>query len=335
MNWNYFIGIDVSKLSVEICILLGKEKVLNKSIENDPKALLKFWKEASKGLIGFKSEHILCCMEHTGIYNTHLLSFFTEKNVAICLENPTHIKLSGGLQRGKTDEVDAERIAVYAYKEKETLKLWTPTREVVKKLKHLSVLRVRLIDAKKMLSVPTKEMNEFDKQAARLISKLCEKTLRQIDKDLKAVEDNIQKIIDEDETLKRLFEIITSVSGIGGVTAVEILITTNEFKNINSAKKYACYSGLAPFEYSSGTSIRGKSRVSHRANKRVKTLLHMAALTAINYNADMNIYYKRKVDEGKNKMLVINAVRNKLVQRIFACVNDNRLYEKNYQYSLA
>lgn len=107
------------------------------------------------------------------------------------------------------------------------------------------------------------------------------------------------------------------------------MITTNEFKNIHKAQQYACYAGIAPFEHSSGTSIRGRTRVSHKANKSVKTLLHLAALTAIRYNTDKKNYYNRKIEQGKNKMLVINAVRNKLVHRVFACVTQNRPYEKN------
>ena len=69
-----------------------------------------------------------------------------------------------------------------------------------------------------------------------------------------------------------MYKIITSVNGIGFVTASYILVTTNEFININNPKKYACYSGVVPFEHTSGSSVRGKTRVSHMANKNIKTL---------------------------------------------------------------
>jgi transposase len=334
MNWKYFIGIDVSKLSLDICVLAGKEKVKSVIIENDPKALNAFWKELSRSCKDFSTSKILCCLEHTGIYNEHLLSFLSARKVDICLENPTHIKLSGGLLRGKNDQVDAWRIAIYAYREKESLRLWEAPRPVIKTLKHLSVLRNRLINAKKMLSVPGNEIKRFDKQAAKLMGSLTKNTIKQIGKDLKTVQDRMLEVIQEDPALKRLFAITTSVGGIGPVTATAIIITTNEFQNINQAQKYACYAGVAPFEHSSGTSVRGRTRVSHQANKGVKTLLHLAALTAIRYNTDMKTYYDRKVNEGKNKMLVINAVRNKLVHRVFSCVNQNRPYEKNYHHML-
>lgn len=188
MNWKYFIGLDVSKLSVDICVLLGKEKIMGATVKNDRKALQAFWKEMAKRYKDFSTSETLCCLEHTGIYNEHLLSFLSAKKVDICLENPTHIKLSGGLLRGKNDQVDAWRIAVYACREKESLRLWEAPRPVIKTLKHLAVLRTRLINAKKILSVPGNEIKGFDKQAAKLMVSLSKNTVKQIDKDLKGVE---------------------------------------------------------------------------------------------------------------------------------------------------
>lgn len=147
---------------------------------------------------------------------------------------------------------------------------------------------------------------------------------------LENVEKAIMAIINADAELKRLFGLVTSVVGIGKVTAVQIIITTNEFKDIDNARSYACYAGLVPYLEESGI-FKGKGRVSHMANKKVKTLFHMAALVAIQHNQELKQYYQRKVNtEKKNKMSVLNAVRNKLVHRIFSCVNQNRKYENNY-----
>jgi transposase len=128
---------------------------------------------------------------------------------------------------------------------------------------------------------------------------------------------------------------ITSVPGVGLVTATEVIVSTNEFKDIREAKKYACYSGIAPFGYSSGTSIKGKAKVSKMANKHVKKLLQLAAMAAANHDKELKTYFERKVAEGKNKMAVMNAVRNKLIHRIFACIRNNRKYEKTYTHALA
>ena len=142
---------------------------------------------------------------------------------------------------------------------------------------------------------------------------------------MEKVNKQIDKTIQEDTYLSQLFEIITSVQSVGVQTAAQIIIKTNEFKNINDPKKFACYSGVAPFSKESRL-FKGKAKVSHMANKKMKTLLHMCALVAIGYNTDLKAYYQRKTEEGKNKMSVINAVRNKLVHRIFTCVNENRKY---------
>ena len=220
-------------------------------------------------------------MEHTGIYNQHLLNFLYSKKAAICLESAVHIKRSAGLQRGKNDQVDALRIAQYASKNRDTLRLWQPKRKVIAQLKELAALRSRLLNAKKQLTVPVKETALFDKQLAKQSAALCKSTTDAITNDLKKVEAAVDQLIDTDEHLKRLFDIVTSVEGIGKITATAMVICTNEFRDINDPSKFTCYSGIAPFEHSSGSSIRGRSRVSHQANKSMKTLLHMAAMVAI------------------------------------------------------
>jgi transposase len=334
MKFKNFIGIDVSKLTLDLCVMVNNQKIMVCKIENNPKGLTSFWKELMKNCIDFKVSESVFCMEHTGIYNQHLLTFLQQKNANICLENPVQIKFSNGMQRGKSDQIDCERIAMYASKENENLKLWEPPRDVVKMLKNLTVLRTRLIMAKKTLTVPANEIKLFDKETSKTISSCCEASIKRLDLDLQKVESKINEIIKNDATLKRLFAITTSINGVGPITAVELIICTNEFKTITKAKKFACYAGIVPFEYVSGTSIKSRAKVSHRANKRMKMLLHMGALTAINCNQDLKNYYARKVEEGKNKMLVLNSIRNKIVQRVFACVRDNKLYEKNYKINL-
>jgi transposase len=259
-----------------------------------------------------------------------------KKKANICLEAAAQIKSSQGKIRGKNDKIDAIRIAGYAYKERETLRLWKPKREIVQQLAHLAATRLRLITVKKQLKTPLKEQGAFStKKVTRQSLQLCSHSLKAIDDDLERTDRAIDQLIKADAELHRLFTLVTSVNGIGKVVAVQVIIATNEFKDINNPKKFACYSGVAPFTEESGTVIK-PARVSHMANKQVKTLLHLAAIVAIQYNPDLKLFYERKVQaERKNKMSVINAVRNKLILRIFACVNQNRLYENNYHKLLA
>lgn len=334
MNYHFFIGIDVSKSTLDFTLLADKEKRFQIQTSNDLAGIRQFWKHL-KEQSGFTLNQAVFCMEHTGIYNQHLLNFLYSKKAAVCLESAVHIKRSAGLQRGKNDQVDAFRIAQYAYKNRETLRLWQPKRQVITQLKELCALRSRLLNAKKQLAVPVKETALFDQRLARQTEELFKATMDALTGDLKKVEQTIDQLIAGDEQLKRLFNIVTSVQGVGKITATAMVICTNEFKNINDPSKFACYAGIAPFEHSSGSSIRGKSRVSHQANKPMKTLLHLAAMVAISHNQDMNDFYQRKLAQNKNKMSVINAVRNKIVHRVFACVKQDRLYQKNYLQVLA
>lgn len=335
MELNYFIGCDVSKNELDFAVMQGKQFLYHEEIANEQGAIQAFLSKLKK-LQGYNLSTAVFCMEHTGIYNNHLLVCLHKKKANICLEAATQIKNSLGNIRGKNDKVDAKRIAEYVFKNREEIKLWQPKREVLQHLSQLAGTRTRLISARKMLKTAIKENNGFVKKSiAGQQERFCTRTLNSIDADLEKVENQMQDIIDNDAELKRLFGLITSVNGIGKVTATQIIITTNEFKDIDDPKKFACYAGVAPFTKESGI-FKGKARVSHMANKSVKTLLHMSAISAISCNIDLKAYYERKVNgEKKNKMLVINAVRNKLILRIFACVNQNRKYEKNYKKLVA
>jgi transposase len=335
MEFTYFIGIDVSKNELDFAVMQSETLLFHKEISNQPGTIKAFIKELTK-LPGFNLARTVFCMEHTGIYNTHLLVCLNKMKANICLEAATQIKNSLGNIRGKNDKVDAIRIADYAYTQRNKLRLWQPKRAIIQQLSHLTAVRSRLIDAKKSLRVPLGEHDLFStKKITRQSTQVCIHSLKAIDDDMARVETAMDKIIATDDELKRLFSLITSVSGIGKVVATQILITTNEFKDINNPKKFACYSGVVPFTDDSGK-VKKKARVSHMANKKVKTLLHLSAIVAIRHNSDLKLYYERMINqEKKNKMSVINAVRNKLVLRVFACVNQNRKYENNYQRLLA
>lgn len=335
MEFDFFIGIDVSKNELDFAVQQGGRFLFHKEIANEPLAITAFVKALGK-LPGFSLSRAVFCMEHTGIYNNPSLSVLYKKKAHLCLEAATQIKHSLGNIRGKNDKIDAQRLAGYAYDKRDKLRLWQPKRETVQQLAHLAATRSRLITVKKQLKTPLKEHDAFSTQKiTRQSLQICRHSLKAIDEDLDRADQAIRQVIQADTELSRLFSLVTSVSGIGKVTAVQVIVATNEFKDINDPKKFACYSGVAPFTDDSGKVIK-RARVSHMANKKVKTLLHLSAIVAIQYNQDLKLFYERKVvQEKKNKMSVINAVRNKLILRIFACVNQNRPYQKNYQKSLA
>jgi len=335
MEFTYFIGTDVSKNELDFAVMHGKTLLFHKKIANTEQAINLFIKELIK-LPAFNLASAVFCMELTGIYNNHLLVCVHKTKPNIWLDADIQTKRSSGNIRGKNDKVDAIRIADYAYTKRDKVRLWAPKREVIQQLASLAATRGRLIEAKKILKTPLQEQDSFStKKVVKQSAAVCSHTLKAIDADLEKAEKAIDELIAKDPELKRLFNLVTSVSGIGKITATQILITTNEFKSIRNPKQYACYAGVAPFVEESGI-FKGKGRVSHMANKKVKTLLHMSAIVAIQYNQDLKCYYYRKVNEQKkNKMSVINAVRNKLILRIFACVNQNSPYQNNYHKLLA
>jgi transposase len=274
-------------------------------------------------------EHTLFCMEATGLYCLTLTHFLSSYSIDVWVEHSATIKKATALARGKNDKVDAHRIAVYATKNLDRLRLWKPMDTTLERIKHLATLRERLVDTVKRLTVPVQEFEERgDLVMARLLTKSMKKTMTALDKDLISVESQIIQIVGQDENLKQLYKIITSVVGIGFVTAINLMIHTHGFTIMNDARKLACYCGVAPFEYSSGSSIRGRTKVHNMANKKIKCNLHMASITAVRYDAGLKQYYERKVAEGKNKMSVLNAVKSKLLARVVSCVNNQKIYVK-------
>ena len=148
------------------------------------------------------------------------------------------------------------------------------------------------------------------------------------------VEEKIRQLYGADEELSGQMQLIRSVPGVGEVTALALVIETNGFTRFENAKQLACHCGVAPFEHSSGK-FKGRARVSPKANKRLKALLNLCARAAISANGEFREYYDRKLAEGKHAMSVLNAIRNKILLRVFAIVKRGIMYEKNYSYGLA
>ena len=335
MQIKKFIGIDVSKKTLDITIVDSQGKqIYYERIANESKSIKICYMSFMKNLNLNYNESVFC-MEYTGIYNLPLVKWLKKQSALIWMESGTQISKSQGLVRGKNDKVDSLRIALYAFSNRHNIKLWKAPREIIEKLSVLLSLRNRFIKAKKQLSVTIEEQKLYlDKNTIKTLKKLNADPVNELMKSIQKVEKEIMELIKTDERIFRIYKIATSVDGIGMITAVNLITTTNEFLSITEAKKYACYSGVAPFEHSSGSSVRGKTKVSHMANKKTKTLLHLAALSAIQVKGEIKEYYKRKVEQGKNKMSVLNAVRNKIIQRVFACVKQDRFFEKNYQFNL-
>ncbi|MGE5395351.1 MAG: IS110 family transposase [Candidatus Saccharibacteria bacterium] len=332
MDFINFIGIDISKQTFDFALIRldDPSNAVSDQASNNPSGLVRLQEFIKRQHL--EMDKTLFCMEHTGVYCRMLSGYLTENHYHVWLEMPVQIIRSLGLQRGKNDRIDAVRIARYALMKRESAVLWQPPKEVLVQINDLLTLRERLIGSHKSLQQPIKELRDAGfHDSAKLIESKCSSSLRALEKEIAQIEKDLDQLINKDSNLKRLYKLAISVSGIGKITALTLLYFTNGFTMYTSANQLSCYCGIAPFEYSSGTTVRGRTRVSHFANKRLKTLLHLAAMTAILCDREISQYYHRKVDQGKNKMLVINAIRNKILHRLCAVINRGTTYQKEYQ----
>ena len=334
MKFKNFIGIDISKGTFDLGLIKNYdlENMVSSKFSNKPEGIVKL--EEFLKTNGILKDETVFCMEHTGIYCRLLSTYLTESQYHVWLEMPVQIIKSLGIQRGKNDKIDAQRIAEYAFLKRDKVQLWEPPREVLVKINDLLSLRDRLCESRKMLKMPIKEFKDCGHDdTAKLIGDRCKATLASLDKEINQIEKELEKLINKDSNLKKLYDLAKSIPGIGKITAMSLLYYTNEFKLYQNAKQLACYCGVAPFPHTSGTSVKGKTRVSHFANKTIKKLLHLVAMVAIQSDKELSQYYKRKVAEGKNKMLVINAVRNKILHRLCAVIKRGTPFQKEYQFA--
>lgn len=327
---DYFIGIDISKKTLDIAVLHQNNFIFQETILNNKKSLKSLLTILTKKGVDFSKS--IFCAEFTGIYSMHLIDLCLLKGLNLWMENAYHIKQSQGLKRGKNDKVDASRIATYAFRNKYDYKAFEAPRKIIKDLKVLINQRKRLLSVKNQLNMAMGEKQFRSPGENKLMKTHSVNAIRGLNKDLAILDAKIKSLIKSDKALNKQYKIVTSVDGVGLVTGINMIVVTNEFKNISEAKKFACYSGVVPFQYTSGTSVNSKSKVSKMANHNMKTLLHMAALSSLRMKGEMQDFFNRKVEQGKNKMSVINAIRNKIVLRVFACVKNNRMYQKNYEY---
>jgi transposase len=228
MDIRHFIGIDVSKNTLDWAVYADKGIVWQTQSENSPTAIRAVIKQL-QALPNFDRSNCVVCMEHTGLYNAHALEVFFQAQLPIWLEASLHIKQAGGLQRGKSDSIDAQRIAEYAYRFQDRIRFWKPARPVMKKLAEFTRLRQRLQGMISQLKVPLTEQKRFGDQALTTqLSQHCSNSLKALLSDLKGVEKAIKQLIADDPTLKALFELVTSIPGIGQIVATELILASDE-----------------------------------------------------------------------------------------------------------
>lgn len=320
-NYKMIIGIDVSKLKLDVW-LMASPKDPNQHhfvVSNNEKGIKEIIKAIKKQ--NYQLKECLFCFENTGIYSMPLSCYLNKIKADYWMENALEIKRSKGVSRGKNDKSDSKDIAFYAFTHLHKLKLTKLPEKEITQLKLLFTEREKLVKAIRIMD-STKEINDFiPKEISNELIKSNTKTLCLLKKQLKEIELTMQTIVKKNQKIHEQIKLVKSVPGVGTQTALYVIITTKCFESFDNWRQLACYSGIAPFEYSSGSSIKGRTKVNHLADKKMKSMMQMCVLTAIKYDTQLNEYYKRKKAEGKNGMLVMNNIRCKLMARMFAVVN--------------
>ncbi len=323
----HWIGIDISKCTLDLALIdeQGAHKV-SSTIEHNRHEILKVigqWKKR----YGVNMENSLICFESTGYYTRELLQLGLAKGWQLWQAHPLDIKRSMGVQRSKNDKIDAIRIAEYARAFASKKRLYTSRSLDMIEMRDLLTRREYLVRQRSSAKAHISDINTYTcKETRKLFDQQDKKRIEFLGKQLLKLDSLINKKISSNDEFIRQFDLLQTIPGIGERTAIELLVHTEAFAKFSTPREVACHAGVAPFQRTSGTSLRGRSRVSHQANKKLKTKLHLAAMAAVQSKGDLQDYYQRKVKEGKNKMSVLNAVRNKLIHRAFAVVRNDSPY---------
>jgi transposase len=330
MKINETIGIDVSKSVIDVCIhTSGVLHQFKNSKSGFKKMLIWILKDTN-----YKKKELFFVFEHTGMYSDSLGAFLDSEHYYFCIVPGLEIKRSIGIARGKDDQIDAKRIARYAYRLKgELIPSKLPSKDI-SSLKSLNSLRLKLVKQRAGYKSTLKEQKGvYSKKDFKTIFEVQEKMIMTLTKETQKLEAKMQQIVEANETLSTNYNLTISVKGIGPQTALIILIHTANFTKFETWRKFASYCGVAPFPYKSGSSIKGRPKVSHLANKKLKSILNMCAVTSIQHSPEMKLFYERRIESGKNKMSTINIIRNKLISRVFAAVKRQTPYVDIMQFA--
>lgn len=279
-NVRQTIGIDVSKITLDVYIQTTK---VHHQFTNDSKGFnqLISWLKKQKVTL----DETLFCFEHTGWYCLLLSYFLYENQYAYCCVNAIEIKRSIGLRRGKSDKTDAWEIANYAWLRREVLLPSTPPAKNLIELQRMMSLREQLVKQLTASKNLYKGMQELVVDELNDVSMIIIKdNMTQLNNQITATEKAINELIKQDETMITNYKLSKTVKGVGMVLAVQMLLHTHNYTRFESSRQFASYCGLVPYPYQSGTSIHGRNKIHPISDRKMKSLLSMSAISAIQHD---------------------------------------------------
>lgn len=327
MKFQHIIGADLSKKSIDlVCHLLQSHVKIENSVFGF-KELIK-WLNHQK----INPAELLIVMEHTGLYSYCFEEYLHANKIAFTKVNALIIKRSVGMARGKSDKIDAKRNATYGHEKQDKLIIQQKSDKELQRLQILHSTRDKYVRQREGLLCSFKEYSNIGLTNKDLIVKSHLDLIKSFDKQIEALDLQIADIINSQDSLKKNYDLLISIKAVGKVLAVNTIIKTHNFTKFANGRKFACFCGTAPFEHSSGTSIKGRTRVSHLADKEMKTLLDLSAKCAIRTDMELKEFYLKRVDAGKSKMSTINIVRNKIIYRMFSIIKRQKPLIENFSH---
>jgi transposase len=321
----HIIGADLSKKSIDFATSQAEHIKVSNDLQGYHELMA--WIKKQK----INTSEMMIVMEHTGLYSYRLEQFLHAKQISFTKVPAYAIKHSMGLVRGKNDKVDAIRIARYGAEKRDSLVAETPVDKALERLQMLHATRDRLVRSRAGLIRGVKEYKDScGLKKDDLIMRTQVRLIKSFDTQIAKLDDEIAAILESEKALKQNDQLLQSITAVGKVVSVATIIKTRNFTKFTNPRKFACHCGTAPFENTSGSSIKGKTKVSKLADQDMKRLLDLAAKSAIQYDKELREYYLRRTAAGKSKMSTINIVRNKILYRMFAVIRRQTPFIKNY-----
>lgn len=330
-NYSFFIGSDISKNVIDVSYHQdGKANYLGQ-YSNNTKGFNSMFKKLSK-ITQLKIDLWFVCFENTGIYSKPFFEWLHSMKIPFREENALKISRSLGFRRGKDDKIDSMDICQYAFEKRDSILPSKMPSALIVKLKKYLARRDFLVKQRQSLKTSLKEQKGFiDDDIFQELKIGNDKLIKTFNDSIKEIEELINATIETEKTIAKNQKLAQSVIGIGKITAAYLIAVTDNFNSFSDPRKFACYCGVAPFPNRSGTKT-GSNKVSHIANKRMKSLFSNCAMSAINHDPGINLYYNRKKNDGKRNGIVLNAIKNKLIQRVFAVIKRQTPYVKIMTY---
>ena len=325
----HFIGIDIgsSNCVAAVCNGVSASEFATFSFNNSVEGIAKFttWIATQ----GCKPDSSVICIETCGVYAETVCYHLKSANWNIAAEPPHKIARTMPANSAKTDKTDSQRIARYAARYVDELNFWTPPSKTIEHITTLLALREGYT---KQSTALQNQLRSIERKFVRtsLAEEMLTTDITRVKERISEIDTELKRWIDSDDSLKKMFDAIDSVPGIGQSLAIYMIVITDCFRTGYSDKQLAAHLGIAPLDYQSGTSVYQKPRSRGFGHQTIRKLLYLGAMSAANYNKSLNEYYNRLVHAGKNKRLVINNIEYKLISYACAVVRNETVFNKDY-----